>query len=296
MFAFTTFTLLARVSFRMSAMPRINTMMIVWLLILVGGTVGFTSSDERQQPPLIVAHRGLLLESPENTIPNFRACLELGLGFELDVQRTKDHRLVCIHDTTVDRTTNGTGSVSDFTLKQIQSLDAGSWFASAFEGVGIPTVDQIFRLLAEYPDARVLIAVDLKLIGGQPEKELVKLARKHDVLDRLLFIGNTILEKDVRKRLYLADPSTNIAHVAHDSEELVHSMADPIANWVYVRYLPSKEEVAKIHKHRKRVFIAGKTVSGQELENWHTARVIGMDAILTDYSLELARFLRQSSK
>ena len=276
--------------------PRINTIMIVWLLILVGGIVGFTGSVERTQPPLIVAHRGLLLESPENTIPNFRACLELGLGFELDVQRTKDNRLVCIHDTPVDRTTNATGSVSDYTLKQIRSLDAGSWFSSAFRGGRIPTVDQVFGLLAEYPDARVLIAVDLKLIEGQVEKELVKLARKYDVLDRLLFIGNTILDNDVRKRLYLADPSTNIANVAHDSEELVHSIADPIANWVYVRYLPSKEEVAEIHKHRKRVFIAGKTVSGNELENWQTARVIGMDAILTDYSLELARFLRQSSE
>ena len=296
MLSFTILTLLSRVSFRMPATPRINTSVIVWLLVLVGGIVGFTRSDERVQRPLIVAHRGLLLESPENTIPNFRACLELGLGFELDVQRTKDNRLVCIHDTTVDRTTNGKGSVSDLTLKQIRLLDAGSWFAPAFKGVRIPTVDQIFRLLAEYPDARVLIAVDLKLIEGEAEKELVKLARKHSVLDRLLFIGNTILDKDVRRRLYRADPSTNIAHVAHDSEELVHSMADPIANWVYVRYLPSKAEVAKIHKTRKRVFIAGKTVSGHEMENWHTAWAIGMDAILTDYSLELARYLRQSSE
>ena len=61
------------------------------------------------EPPLIVAHRGLLLHAPENTLANFRACLELRLGFEFDVEKTKDGHLVCIHDGTVDRTANGTG-------------------------------------------------------------------------------------------------------------------------------------------------------------------------------------------
>ena len=65
-------------------------------------------------PPLIVAHRGLLLHAPENTLANFRACLELRLGFEFNVARTKDGHLICIHDNTVDRTTNGEGKVSDF--------------------------------------------------------------------------------------------------------------------------------------------------------------------------------------
>ncbi|MDP6444823.1 MAG: glycerophosphodiester phosphodiesterase family protein, partial [Pirellulaceae bacterium] len=75
--------------------------------------------------PLIVAHRGLLRYAPENTLTNFRACLELRIGFEFDVERTKDGHLVCIHDSTVDRTTNGTGKVSELTLAQIRELDAG---------------------------------------------------------------------------------------------------------------------------------------------------------------------------
>ena len=51
--------------------------------------------------PLVVAHRGLLRHAPENTLANFRACLELRLGFEFDVARTKDGHLVCIHDDTL---------------------------------------------------------------------------------------------------------------------------------------------------------------------------------------------------
>ncbi len=82
----------------------------------------------------IVAHRGLLRHAPENTLANFRACLELRLGFEFDVQRTRDGQLVCIHDETADRTTNGTGTVSEMTLEQIRRLDAGKWFDPKFAG------------------------------------------------------------------------------------------------------------------------------------------------------------------
>ena len=76
------------------------------------GTVGIMPPRRSicaAEPPLIVAHRGLLLHAPENTLANSRACLELRLGFEFDVEKTKDGHLVCIHDGTVDRTTNGTG-------------------------------------------------------------------------------------------------------------------------------------------------------------------------------------------
>ncbi len=93
-----------------------------------------TSALADKPTPLIVAHRGLLRHAPENTLANFRACLELRLGFEFDVQRTKDGHLICIHDDTVDRTTNGTGKVADLTLEEIRQLDAGSWFDPKFAG------------------------------------------------------------------------------------------------------------------------------------------------------------------
>jgi glycerophosphoryl diester phosphodiesterase len=78
--------------------------------------------------------RRLLLLSLCLIPANFRACLELRLGFEFDVQRSKDGQLVCIHDNTVDRTTNGTGNVAELTLEQIRRLDAGNWFDLKFAG------------------------------------------------------------------------------------------------------------------------------------------------------------------
>src|ERR1700709_498092 len=99
----------------------------ILLLILPLVTAG-SHSVAAGPRPLVVAHRGLLRHAPENTLANFRACLELRLGFEFDVQATKDGQLVCIHDSTVDRTTNGTGKVADLTLSAIRGFDAGSWF------------------------------------------------------------------------------------------------------------------------------------------------------------------------
>src|SRR5699024_12384519 len=62
---------------------------------------------------------------------------------EIDVQMTKDKELVAIHDTTVNRTTNGVGAVGDYTLEELQQLDAGSWFSDDFSGEKIPTFGEI---------------------------------------------------------------------------------------------------------------------------------------------------------
>tara|TARA_B110000495_G_C22942806_1_gene551726 strand:+ start:182 stop:1015 length:834 start_codon:yes stop_codon:yes gene_type:complete len=241
----------------------------------------------------VVAHRGLILDAPENTIAGFRACLELGFGFEFDVQRTKDGHLVCLHDLTVDRTTDAKGVIAEMNRYQTVAFDAGSWFSPRFKGQVIPEIEEVFRLIASYPKSKAIFAVDIKLDDKQVESDLVQMANKHKVLHRLLFIGNTIQDQGVRKRLLAADATVNLTQVAHDSKELIESLANPITNWVYVRYLPSPAEVRRIHAAGKRVFIAGKTVSGLESDHWRSCIAMGIDAILTDYSIELARQLRE---
>lgn len=242
--------------------------------------------------PKIVAHRGLLLHAPENTLANFRACLELQLGFEFDVARTKDGALVCIHDDTVDRTTNGTGKVSELTLAELHKLDAGGWFDPKFAEETIPTIDDVLKLIAEYPRHEVLIAVDLKAAGV--EHDVVRLAEKHKVLHKLLFIGRTISEPDVRKQIRTVSLKAHSAVVANDPEEFPLALADANADSVYFRYLPPKDQVQAAHGAGKRTFIAGVTVSGNVPENWHQAVEAGINGILTDYPLELAACLRRS--
>lgn len=242
--------------------------------------------------PLIVAHRGLLKVAPENTLANFRACLELRVGFEFDVQRSKDGHLVCIHDSTLNRTTNGTGNVADLTLAEIRELDAGSWFDPRFKDERVPTVEEVFQLAAQYRQHELLIAVDFK--DANVEQDVVDLARKQGILKRLIFIGRTIQEPQVRKNIKAASPKAETAAVANNMTEFSSALSEPDADWVYVRYLPTRSELKQVHAAGKKSFIAGPAVSGNLPQNWQQATDAGIDAILTDYPLALRVMLQRS--
>jgi glycerophosphoryl diester phosphodiesterase len=88
----------------------------------------------------IMGHRGAPYYEPENTLRSFRRALKMGVAaLELDVQLTRDGRLAVIHDETVDRTTNGKGRVKDFTLTELQTLDAG-------KGERVPALEDVVDL------------------------------------------------------------------------------------------------------------------------------------------------------
>lgn len=239
-------------------------------------------------PPAIVAHRGLLLDAPENTLANFTACLNLRIGFEFDVRRSRDGVLICLHDATLDRTTNGRGPCSDFTLAELQRLDAGSWFSEAYRGETIPTIDALFQLIAAHKVVG-LYAVDLKADDAELERDVVKLAVRHGILDRLLFIGRAIDQADVRKRLRTADKHCRVAALANNREELARALAEPDADWVYFRFVPTSADIAAVRAAGKKSFVAGKTVAGREETNWSAAAKAGVDGILTDYALDCRR-------
>ena len=100
--------------------------------------------------PWVIAHRGASGHAPENTMVAFRRAVELGARFiETDLQMTRDARFVAMHDSTVERTTNGRGAVRDLTVAQIAELDAGKWFDRSFMGERVPTLDQILSFARE---------------------------------------------------------------------------------------------------------------------------------------------------
>lgn len=112
----------------------------------------------------VAAHRGWCSKYPENTMLAFQKAIELGVDqIETDVRITKDNELVLIHDATLDRTTNGTGKVCDYTLDQLKQLDAGN-------GEQIPTLRELFELVKDHPT----LTLDLELkeypVDGWEEK------------------------------------------------------------------------------------------------------------------------------
>ncbi len=113
---------------------------------------------------IVMAHRGYSSKAPENTMPAFELAIEAGAGgLELDVHLTKDGEVVVIHDPTLDRTTNGGGSVASFTMEELREFDAGSWFAPAFKGTKLPTLREVLDLIK---DRNVLLNVETKTALG----------------------------------------------------------------------------------------------------------------------------------
>ena len=132
-----------------------------------------------------VAHRGHSIAYPENTLEAYRKAIELGVEMiECDVNITHDGKLVMMHDSTLDRTTNGSGRVSAATWDDIQGLDAGGKFKPEFTGVRVPSTEETLLL---YKEAGIFSCFEVK---GANEDEanrialgLVELFVKHNLLD-----------------------------------------------------------------------------------------------------------------
>lgn len=121
------------------------------------------AADAHYTRKALVAHRGASAYAPEHTLAAYRLALEQGADYvEQDLQITKDGVLVCLHDLTLERTTNveetfpdrhrlergaKTWNVSDFTLAEIKRLDAGSWFDSKFRAERVPTWQEAIDLV-----------------------------------------------------------------------------------------------------------------------------------------------------
>lgn len=90
-----------------------------------------------------INHRGYNFIAPENTLPAFILSAKMGFGcVETDIQKTSDGYYVCIHDETVNRTSNGSGNVANMTLEQLKALDFGSWRSTYYTGTKIPTLEE----------------------------------------------------------------------------------------------------------------------------------------------------------
>lgn len=106
------------------------------------------------------AHRGFSGKYPENTMLAFRKAVEIGAdGIELDVQLTKDGEIVIIHDETIDRTTDGKGSVSDYTYEELSKFDASYIYRGEMGFNKIPTLREYFEMIK---DTNLMTNIELK--------------------------------------------------------------------------------------------------------------------------------------
>ena len=186
------------------------------------------------------AHRGCSLAYPENTLEAFKAAAEVkGIaGIELDVQLTKDGEIVVIHDETVDRTTNGTGNVRDYTLKQLKELKIASVDGTY---TTIPTLEEVFRLLyticeEDRPEGKFLINIELKnsviRYEGMEEK-VIELVSEYGLEENIVY--SSFLPESMRLVKELA-PYAKTGILGMNAEqcrlEAIQMDADAIHPWI----------------------------------------------------------------
>ncbi len=147
-------------------------------------------SEGIQHRPLVMAHRGGAGLWPENTMYGFERAMDLGADvLETEIQSTADNILVLMHDSTVDRTTNGSGPISAFTLGELKTLDAGyNWtsdggqtFPFRGSGITVPTLEEVFTALST-----VRINIDIKQEKPSLLESLCKTIRTFDMVDRVM--------------------------------------------------------------------------------------------------------------
>lgn len=231
----------------------------------------------------IVAHRGDRTVAPENTMPALQAALDGPMAYvESDIQLTKDRVPVLLHDTWVDRTTNGTGRVGDLTLAQIRELDAGAWYSPAFAGTRVPTLEAL------------LSALQASEAENRAPRALLELKGFWSV-EEVRIVTDLIAQYDVGRLIILSsfDPVT----LQHAQE-----VDETIPRAIIVRSLPSDPvrfarlygAIAIITSHTAveadrwvvdRVHRAGLGILLYTLNtktHWSSALTLGVDGIITD--------------
>jgi glycerophosphoryl diester phosphodiesterase len=243
--------------------------------------------------PLVVAHRGSSGSAPENTMAAFRKALEAGADMiELDVRMTVDRHIVVHHDRSLGRTSDGRGRVATKTLRELRTLDAGSWFSRSFRNERIPTLAEV---LEELPHS-LGINIEAKRDGLENaqafEDSLLRLIRKARRIDSVVVSS---FDHVFLRRLHLLAPSLvlGVLYVpVRDRFRRVKSLARHAGASVFVcsRNQLRVRHVREAHANAIHIAVYGIN-SGADLD---IAKGKGVDAVITDYPERILPLLRDS--
>lgn len=227
--------------------------------------------------PQACAHRGDTKAAPENTVPAFAsAAAKKAAMIEFDVQKTKDGRLVIMHDSTVDRTTNGQGKVADLTFDEVRALDAGSRFGAAFAGTQVPTLEEALDAIPP----GILCNVHLKS-GPQLAGDTVAVIKaKGRLADCFL-----ACEEDQAIEARAAVPEIRICNMSRQGRERKPYVDRTIELGAQFIQIPFTSGTDGLKKDVDRLHTAGVTVNWFHASQEPMIRLVaeaGVDYLLTD--------------
>ncbi|MEH7463205.1 glycerophosphodiester phosphodiesterase [Bacillus thuringiensis] len=240
---------------------------------------------------LIFGHRGAAGTYPENTMVSFRAAEKFGAdGIELDVQFTKDNRIVVIHDETVNRTTNGKGAVRNYLYADLRALDASYTF---YEKVGVQHIPLLEEVLEWLKTNNLILNIEFKnnkIVYPGLEEEVITLIRKYSMEERTILSS---FNHYSMKKCHMMAPDIETAILY---KEGLHSP------WAYVK----KMGASAIHPNyryisdgiveltmEKGVFVRPYTINDEETIRKFLK--MNVTAIITDYP-ERVKMILQGTK
>jgi glycerophosphoryl diester phosphodiesterase len=238
--------------------------------------------------PLVIAHRGASGHTPENTLAAFQRAVELGATFiETDLQVTRDGRFVAIHDSTVERTTNGSGEVHDFTSDELSQVDAGLWFDRDFMGERVPTLEMILEF-SKKNDVVFYLELKYPAVWGM-DHALVAALQKAANTARTIVISFDPATLAPLRRL---DPSIMMGLLVEDAApDCIQKALDLGARQLCPKFQNITPELVEA-AHRADLQVVTWTVnSAQDMRSMIAA---GVDGIMTDFPDRLRALIEDS--
>ena len=191
---------------------------------------------------IVIGHRGACYYEPENTLRSFKKALRLKVDcVECDVRLTKDNKVIIMHDKTLDRTTNGKGLVSNFTLKELKKLDAG-------KKEKIPLLQEYINLAKN----KAIMCIELKRCKNIV-KETLKIINKNKIQDKVILLSfHTLYLRKVKK--FNPKIKTGFLSIRPLLAIKRAKLCNPDFIGIYHRFI-NKKFIEKCHKNNFKIFV-----------------------------------------
>lgn len=228
---------------------------------------------------LIFGHRGARGHAPENTMSSFQAALDMGAdGIELDVQMTKDGKIIVCHDHNLERTSNGTGWIIEHTREELRALDFGGWFSPKFAGEKICTLREVLQWATP---TKLIVNIEIKngpVIYDGIEEKTSALVHECRMVDRV--IVSSFYHPSLVKMKQL-DPliKTGLLYASRPVDPWLQLRATDTDNlhpqWHYL----DAGWVSGTRPHGAKIL----TWTVNEMREWEHIKHLDVDGIITDY-------------
>lgn len=264
---------------------RVVSILLLAGILLLGLYAGCGQQAEKSKF-LISAHRGASGWAPENTLAAFKKAIEMKSDYsELDVHLSKDGQVVLMHDDSLRRTTGVRAAVWDYTLAELKTLDAGSWFSAEFKGEPIPTLTEVIHLVK----GKMKLNIEIKISRSEPDiaQKVVDIVRAEGFSKEVMI---TSFDKATVEEVLRLAPDIPVGFIFNEKNTVdVFSGAWPILSSKYT--LVNAEFVKKARA-------TGKKIHAWTVNDEATMKQLidmRIDGIITNYPDRVVNVLQSGS-